>query len=178
MRYFCAKKEMASFSKRISIRWADIDPNFHLRHSAYYDFGSQQRIEILETLGLTLQVMKEEGFGPVLFREECVFKREIFLSDRITVTTQLAKGNEDGSRWTIRHEFVAEDNKVCAILTLDGAWIDTKKRRLLSPMPQIVKDVFAAFPQAENFVVQPTNFGLSRARRPALQGLGQQPVNR
>jgi acyl-CoA thioester hydrolase len=146
-----AKKNMDLFRKEISIRWADIDPNFHLRHSAYYDFGSQQRIEILESLGLTLLMMKEQNFGPILFREECVFKKEIFLSDTITITTQLAKGNEDGSRWTIRHEFIGTDHKVCAILTLDGAWIDTKRRRLLSPVPTIVGDVYAAFPQVENF---------------------------
>ena len=167
---------MALFSKKISIRWADIDPNFHLRHSAYYDLGSQQRIEILETLGLTLQVMKEEGFGPILFREECVFKKEILLSDRVAITTQLEKGNEDGSRWTIRHEFVAEDNKVCAILTLDGAWIDTKKRRLLSPMPQIVTDVYAAFPQAGHFIGKTKNFSFNTARGSALQGVGQPSV--
>ena len=61
---------MASFTKQISFRWSDLDPNFHVRHSAYYDFGAQHRIEILEELGLTLRVMQTQGFGPVLFREE------------------------------------------------------------------------------------------------------------
>ena len=36
------------FSKTISLRWADLDPNFHLRHSVYYDLGSQQRVEVLD----------------------------------------------------------------------------------------------------------------------------------
>jgi acyl-CoA thioester hydrolase len=80
---------MVSFRKKISIRWADIDPNFHMRHSAYYDFGAQQRIEILEELGLTLKIMQEQHFGPVLFREECFFRREIHLSDNI-ILSQLA----------------------------------------------------------------------------------------
>ena len=31
---------MASFIKEISFRWSDLDPNFHVRHSAYYDFGA------------------------------------------------------------------------------------------------------------------------------------------
>jgi acyl-CoA thioesterase FadM len=34
------------FSKQLSFRWSDLDPNFHVRHSAYYDFGAQHRIEI------------------------------------------------------------------------------------------------------------------------------------
>ena len=45
---------MATFSKQLSFRWADLDPNFHLRHSVYYDFGAQHRVEILEQLGLTM----------------------------------------------------------------------------------------------------------------------------
>jgi acyl-CoA thioester hydrolase len=142
---------MTIFSKTISIRWADIDPNFHMRHSVYYDFGAQQRIEIIESLGLTLKLMQEQNFGPILFREECVFKKEIRLSDTITIHAKLAKRNADASRWTIQHEFVSSDNKICAILTLDGAWLDTRQRKLLSPTPKIVTDVFDAFPTTENF---------------------------
>src|SRR5882672_5621414 len=109
---------MTSFSKIISIRWADIDPNFHMRHSVYYDFGAQQRIEIIESLGLTLRLMQEQNFGPILFREECVFKKEIRLSDTITTHAKLAERNADVSRWTIQHEFISCDDKICAILTL------------------------------------------------------------
>ena len=142
---------MTSFSKVISIRWADLDHNFHMRHSVYYDLGAQQRIEIIDSLGLTVKLMQEQHFGPILFREECVFKKEILLSDAITLRAKLAKRNADASRWTIQHEFVSADDKVCAILTLDGAWIDTRLRKLLSPIPQIIIDVFDAFPKTENF---------------------------
>ena len=79
---------MDKFSKTISIRWADIDANFHLRHSAYYDFGAQQRMDVLEQSGLTLRIMQEQGFGPILFREECIFRKEISLSDTITITVK------------------------------------------------------------------------------------------
>lgn len=142
---------MVSFSKQISVRWADIDPNFHLRHSVYYDFGSQQRIEILEQAGLTLKLMQEQGFGPIIFREECVFKKEIKLSDVITINVRLASMKPDASRWTIQHQFLNQENKLCALLTLDGAWMDTKLRKLASPTPQIIINVFKLFPKSENF---------------------------
>ena len=142
---------MTSFSKLISIRWSDIDPNFHMRHSAYYDFAAQQRIEIIESLGLTLKLMQEQHFGPILFREECVFKREIRLSDTITIHAKLAKRNEDASRWSVQHELISGEDKLCAVITVDGAWIDTRQRKLLSPIPRIVTDVFDAFPKTENF---------------------------
>ncbi len=140
------------FKKEVSIRWSDIDPNFHLRHSVYYDFGAQQRIEILEEVGLSLNVMQEVGFGPIIFREECIFKREIRLSDIITITAKISKMRADGSRWTIQHVFTNLQNVECAILNIDGAWMNTKTRKLCNPTPQIVVDVLNAFPKAEGFL--------------------------
>jgi acyl-CoA thioester hydrolase len=64
---------MTSFSKQLSFRWSDLDPNFHVRHSA---FGAQHRIEI-QSLGLTMKVLQTGHFGPILFREECIFRKEI-----------------------------------------------------------------------------------------------------
>jgi acyl-CoA thioester hydrolase len=144
---------MSTFSKQISIRWADLDPNFHLRHSVYYDLGSQFRMELLEEAGLTMRIMIEQGFGPVLFREECVFKREIMLSDVITLTAKVLKMREDGSRWTIQHELFKADDTLCAVITVDGAWMDVKNRRLANPTPQIAIDVLSLFPHAAGFEV-------------------------
>lgn len=139
------------FSKPVNVRWADLDPNFHLRHSVYYDLGSQQRIEVLEQFGLTLKLMQEQHFGPILFREECVFRREIRLHDKVTITAKLAKMRQDCSRWTIQHQFLNEENNVLATLTLDGAWMDTKLRKLANPTPPIVVEVFNSFPKTEDF---------------------------
>ncbi|MBC7845034.1 MAG: thioesterase family protein [Flavobacterium sp.] len=141
---------MATFSKQLSFRWADLDPNFHVRHSVYYDFGAQHRIEILEQLGLTLRVMQKEHFGPVLFREECVFRKEINLADVITMQTKMAKMNEDASRYSIVHELYREE-VLCAVITIDGAWMDTKLRKLASPTPQIVIDALNDFPKTTTF---------------------------
>lgn len=39
---------MEKFIQEIQLRWSDLDPNFHLRHSVYYDWGAFCRIEFLE----------------------------------------------------------------------------------------------------------------------------------
>lgn len=143
---------MVTFNKQLSLRWSDLDPNFHLRHSVYYDFGTQHRSEILEQLGLTLGVMQTEHIGPVLFREECVFKKEIKLSDVIILQTKMSKMKTDASRWSIVHEFYKGD-VLCAVITGDGAWIDTKLRKLASPTPQIVIDVLNVFPKTADFIL-------------------------
>lgn len=142
---------MTAFSSILSIRWADIDANFHLRHSAYYDFGAQHRIDILAQHGLTLATMRELHVGPVLFREECVFKKEIHLADKITLTTCMAKMRADGSRFTIQHLFTNEAGQRCALLTVEGAWIDTKLRKLAHPVPDVITAVMNLFPKSDGF---------------------------
>jgi acyl-CoA thioester hydrolase len=140
------------FNKPISIRWADLDANFHLRHSVYFDFGAQQRLEILNNMGLTLEIMREQHIGPVLLREECIFRREIRLNDHVNITAKLAKLSADASRWTIQHEFLSMNQKLLAALTVDGGWIDTRLRKFAATTPHIVRDVFERIPRTESFM--------------------------
>ena len=98
-----------------------------------------------------MKTMKEQGFGPILFREECIFKREILMADEITLTAKILKMKQDGSRWTILHEFIRADETLCAQLTLDGAWMDVVNRRIANPTPQIAFDVLNQFPKAPGF---------------------------
>jgi acyl-CoA thioester hydrolase len=144
---------MTEFSKTISIRWSDIDANFHLRHSVYYDFASQIRIDVLQHFGITMSLMQEENFAPVILREESVFKREIKYEDVITVKVAISKLTSNASKYTITHEFINTDNKLCAIVTIEGAWIDTKLRRLKTLSPEITETLLNQFPKTKNFEV-------------------------
>lgn len=141
---------MSSFIMDIQVRWSDLDPNFHLRHSVYYDWGAFCRIEFLNKHGLTANVMTELNFGPILFREESIFRKEIRMNDAVTIDLKVLKAKKDFSRWSIQHHIFKNGNMVCAILTVDGAWIDTLKRKLAVP-PQHVANIFDEMPKAENF---------------------------
>src|SRR5688500_14644191 len=141
---------MNDFSRVIQLRWSDLDPNFHIRHSVYYDWGALSRIEFLNEFGLTDQIMQELKFGPILFREECIFRKEIRLKDVITIQLEIIRSRKDFSRWSIRHQIVRQDRTLCAVITVDGAWIDLVKRKLATP-PEKVHEVFSAMPRAEEF---------------------------
>ncbi|MBS1952058.1 MAG: hypothetical protein OJF59_000999 [Cytophagales bacterium] len=141
---------MHSFSLPIQIRWSDIDQNRHLRHSAYYDYGALARITLFTQHGLTSSKLEEFQIGPILFREEAVFKREIKFEDKIAIDTVLLKSLPDFSRWSIRHHLTKEDGTLAAIISMDGAWIDLTKRKLAIPNATIQK-IFAGFPKAEEF---------------------------
>jgi acyl-CoA thioester hydrolase len=139
-----------SYSKSVEIRWSDLDPNFHVRHSVYYDFGAYVRMCFLTENGLTPSVLVQNHIGPILFREECLFKREIQFGDKVSINIVIKKSSRNYSRWTIQHELIKNNNTVCAIITVDGAWIDTAKRKLAIPH-ELVTPTFDQLPKAENF---------------------------
>jgi acyl-CoA thioester hydrolase len=141
---------MPEFSRIIQLRWSDLDPNFHIRHSVYYDWGAFVRVEFLNEYGLTSHVMQELKFGPILFREECVFRKEIRSGDEIKMNLQLVRSKKDFSRWSIQHQITKADGPLCAVLTVDGAWMDVVRRKLASP-PEKVCEVFARMPKGDGF---------------------------
>lgn len=141
---------MNEFSRAVQLRWSDLDPNFHVRHSVYYDWGAFVRVEFLNEHGLTARVMQELQFGPILFREECIFRREIRSGDEVRISLEITRSKQDFSRWTIRHLLTKSDGTLCAQLTVDGAWMDVTKRKLASP-PEKVHEVFSRMPRAQDF---------------------------
>lgn len=140
---------MTDFNRPLQLRWSDMDPNFHLRHSVYYDFAASLRTEFLMSHGVTPQIMMKEHFGPILFREEAIFKKEIRLGDSLIMNVRASKLSEDYSRFGMRHEILRKD-ELCAIINVDGAFIDTIKRKLTAP-PQIAKEMVDAMPKTEDF---------------------------
>lgn len=143
---------MDNFIKNIEVRWSDLDPNFHVLHSKYYDFGAYCRMAFLVENGLSPAIMVEHKIGPILFREECVFKREIFFGDKVTVNVKVDKVTADCGRWTMIHEIYKNDETLAAIITADGAWLNTSIRKLTVP-PAVVISLFEIAPKTASFKI-------------------------
>jgi len=140
---------MSLYERKVELRWADLDPNFHVRHSVYYDYGAYVRINYLQENGLTHQVFTQHHFGPIIFREECVFRKELKIGDEVTINLELSTARQDFSRWTIVHH-IKKDSQLAAVITLDGAWIDTHMRKLTN-LPLEYQHVFENMPRTQNF---------------------------
>jgi acyl-CoA thioester hydrolase len=132
------------------VMWSHLDVNMHMRHSAYADFAAQARISVLDSLGLDFAVFQELKVGPILFREELVYLREVGLNEHIKVTIELFKSRPDGSRWSIRHIIYREDGVRAAVVTVDGAWLDVEKRKLTVLPPELVEK-FYMLPKSIDF---------------------------
>jgi acyl-CoA thioester hydrolase len=137
------------YMKPIEIRWSDVDPNYHLRHSAYYDFGAYCRIYFLFENGVTDKLLREHKIGPVLFREECFFKREIMFGDAVNVSLKLKSVSHDFRKFSMLHEIFKND-ELAALITIDGAWLNTHLRKIVAP-PEIIINSLNALTKTEDF---------------------------
>jgi acyl-CoA thioester hydrolase len=129
-------------------RWADMDPNGHMRHSAYADYAADQRVVLLAQWGYDVARFAQLRLGPILFREETKFLKEVGIGEEIRVDGRLAAVNADGSRWTIVHTIFKADGRVAATVTVEGAWLDLDRRKLTVP-PAELAAAFETMPPYE-----------------------------
>jgi len=130
--------------------WAQIDANRHMRHSAYADLCAQARSNLLEAVGLSLDKIAEHRIGPVLFREELVYLREVHLNDQVRVTVTMTRYNVTNSRFSFRHELYRSDGIKCAVVTVDGAWMDLERRKLVT-LPAEWQTVVTRLPKSDDY---------------------------
>jgi len=138
------------FEVMLDVRWSDLDINWHMRNTAYAEFGTQARVDFLSRGGFPPSRFQELGFGPVIFREESRYIREFRLGERVRVNFKVIGLSEDGSRWAMRHELFRDDGEPAAILELEGGWLDVATRRLRVP-PDELRDRIAELPKADDF---------------------------
>ena len=126
-------------SQTYTVRWAELDPNGHMRHSAYADFAADQRVHWLASHGFDLRKFAELRIGPILFREETKYLKELHAGEQIRVEGHVTGGTPDGARWTIEHTIYKADGRVAATVTVDGAWLDLDRRKLTVPPAELAQ---------------------------------------
>jgi acyl-CoA thioester hydrolase len=147
-----------SFSVGFTSRWADFDPNNHMRHSAYTDYAAEARVRMFNEYGLNLIEFNRLNIGPILFREETIFRREIRLSEDISVEVFLKGISENGERFKFSHKIFKTEGSLAAEVEIYGAWLDLKTRKLTKP-PKIVLEALKDIERTEDF----ENIPLSRS---------------
>ena len=127
------------FIKHLDVRWADVDANRHMRHSAYADFAAFARVGFFESQGFDMPRFAQLEIGPILFREELIYKREILMFETIAITCRLSALSDEAERWSIRHELIKQGGEVAATIEVDGAWMDLTARKLCTPPLELMR---------------------------------------
>lgn len=121
-----------------------------MRHTAYNDYAAESRVRLFSNYGLSLSKFNTEHIGPVLFKEETNFLREIAMGEDIKVEIYLKALSSEAERFTFTHDLFRDDRVLAARIEVYGAWIDLEKRKLITP-PEFIKNAFLKFPRSEDF---------------------------
>lgn len=140
---------MKSFERKLHVRWSDLDPINHVRHSVYYDFAAQLRTELFVENGITIGDMAKAGFGPVLFEEKATFRHELRFGDDLRMNAAVKMLKRDYSRFAFKHE-IWRGEKLCATVEILGAWINLNQRKLTVPPDEFIVK-FKNLPLADDF---------------------------
>ena len=140
----------AEFEREFEVRWADLDPNRHLRNTAYSDYATHTRFSVLIEHGFTPSRFEELSFGPVVFREETRFMREVAMGDKVTIDVTVAGLSADATRGRLRPPVRRPAGAPGGEVTLEGSWLDLKTRKLTLP-PAELRDLFLRMPKTQDF---------------------------
>ena len=139
-----------SFKVTFLTKWADFDPNRHMRHTAYNDYASEVRVRYFREQNFSIEDFTKHNIGPILFTEETSFRKEIHLGENITVDFRLSGLSKNNDRWKITHQVFNEAGKLSAIIKVYGAWIDLTKRKLTVP-PAEAQHLFDIAEKCDDF---------------------------
>jgi acyl-CoA thioester hydrolase len=128
---------MPPFRYTVTVRWAELDSNGHMRNSAYLDLASHVRMTYFAAHGFPAEEFARRRFGPVVRRDELSFRRELRLLDEIDVTFEIEAMSRDGSRFRIVNRFLRGGAEVARV-TSTGGWLDLDRRRLTAPPDELV----------------------------------------
>lgn len=141
---------LSGFHHRFEVRWAELDANGHMRHSAYLDFPAQIRIAFFNEHGFNVRRLQEMRIGPVLFNEYVEYRREIRDSEFIDVDLALMGLSKNKKHWRIRHQIFKEDGVLASVLDCRGAWLHMDERRVVAA-PDALYEAIEKMPRTEDF---------------------------
>ncbi len=130
----------ALYQKEFEVRWSDCDANNHMRHSAYADFCAHTRLGFMNQIGMNDKWLKEQRLGPVLFKEETEYFRELFMGEKVVVT--LEPGEPTGSKKSIQviNTIYRENGELAAVHKAVFGWFDSEKRKVVE-LPSMIRQV-------------------------------------
>ncbi|HEX6133043.1 MAG TPA: acyl-CoA thioesterase [Longimicrobiales bacterium] len=139
-----------AFRTKMEVRWADLDANRHVRNTAFSEFATHARLRFLASRGFPPERFTRIGIGPIFFREETLFRREVHLGDTITIEVRSDGLAPDVSRWRVVHRILRATGEEAASVTVEGAWLDLAARTLTAP-PAELATALRELPRTDEF---------------------------
>lgn len=142
------------FCKQYIVRWSDLDGNKHMKNIAYMEYAMQTRFHIWHELGFSVNDFDRHHIGPIAFREESRYFRELHIHEPFSVNFTLGGLSDDFRKINFRNDMFAEDGTLSAIIRVEGAWMDMQRRKITVPPAELIA-VLQQIPHADDFAVIP-----------------------
>ena len=130
--------------------WANFDPNRHMRHAAYSDYAAEVRARYFLKHNLSLDEFAKKHIGPVIFKEQTVYYKEIKMGSNIKVNMLLSAATDNLERWEFTHQIFNQKGELSAVVKVSGAWFDLQKRKL-TVLPDDVLQKLQNMPKSPDF---------------------------
>lgn len=131
----------ALYEKSFEIRWADCDANQHMRHSAYSDLCAHTRVGFLNEIGMTMKWFQQNGIGPVLFKEQTEYFREVFMGEEVKVTVETGEPTGSAKSVCIVNKIYKPNGELAAQHQVVVGWMDIKQRKVVA-LPEKIHQLY------------------------------------
>jgi acyl-CoA thioester hydrolase len=122
---------------RFVVGWGDLDGNNHLANTAILDRAADARLMLFAERGFPGTRFSAEGVGPVIVRDELVYRKELRLLEEFDVDVAVVGLSADGVRWSLRNTLRNASGEVTCIVTSEGVWFDLVARKPRAPPPAL-----------------------------------------
>jgi acyl-CoA thioester hydrolase len=90
---------------------------------------------------MTPQWFKENGIGPVLFKEETEYFREVFMGEQVRVTVETGEPTGSTKSVSIVNKVYKPSGELAAQHQVIVGWMDVKKRKVVE-LPEKIRQLY------------------------------------
>jgi acyl-CoA thioester hydrolase len=114
----------------IKVRFYELDPYNHLNHATYVQYFEVGRVELLESIGLGLTALQEQGIQIVITDLHTRFLASAGPLDELVVETEVGEVRRASTSWTQR---LLRGDQILATQEITAAITDTSGRPVRMP---------------------------------------------
>lgn len=147
---------------QVKFRWADLDPNRHVRNSAYPEVFVEIRMQLFKEAGFTMRTLGEMQIGPVVLQEHTYYLKEVLGDHEVYIDIQLNGMTEDQRYWKFAQHLYNHNGVLCTYHEFVFAVMDLKERQIILP-PEGMLHTFLELPRTDHFeIFEKSNLKLER----------------
>ena len=109
------------YAKEFIAGWGTMDFNGHMANTAYLNLAADVRMAFFAEHGFPPSEFRKLALGPVIWKEELEYFREVGLHDSVTVTYALLAMSAEGARFVVENEIWSAAGERAATVRSIGA---------------------------------------------------------